>query len=148
MKSPNIKKYNKEWHKWVSENDQFIARCFSTITFGSNGFDDKITHEREIHKYGGGIHFISTHELEEILGGVSEAELLLLTNATEKMAKLDNEYKRKYYRGRETKASSIACIPSLMRAIVQLRILKVLKLKPNNDEMIMDIGLEQDTLDY
>ena len=140
VKKPDIENYNKEWINWIKKNDQFITRCFSTITFGATGFNDNISSENEIHKYGGGIHFLNTKELKEILGGVDEEELELLTNTVGKISKVDKEYKEKYYKDCENEVSSIVCIPSLMRALVQLRILKTLKQSTNSNEFIVDIG--------
>ena len=117
--------------------DQFKYQCFSTVTFKNNGFDDEIEASAELHKFGGGQHFIKPKELDHLLGKISNEELDLLENLVKAVSKLDRTYREKYHSNTREEISSILCLPSMMRSILSIRILLEIGKK---EEYILDIG--------
>ena len=131
MNTNFVKEYLEREKLWIQRCDQFKSKPFSTITFQQQGFNSGISAFEEIHKFGGGQHFLKTETLKDILGKLSIEEVSLLQNIAESFGTMDAEYREHIGVEKTEEISSLLCITSLLRSIFSLRVLKELRPNPN-----------------
>ena len=140
MKEDFLQSIINSYYQWADKTDQTKMSAFSANVFRQNGYDDFLKSSAELHKFAGGMHFLSDNELIDTIRFVSLEEYNLLEIITQAMAKLSKAHQDKYISDNSRELSSMLCIKSLCRSLIPLRILKKLYPNPSPDDHFLEIG--------